>query len=73
MRLIRPSTEIRDMKIHIHLDSIFLICIDMNHLLDYEEVYYYNDKFYGTYSNICDTEVLYKDTDIIMNKGIKVF
>ena len=61
-----------DMKIHIHLGSIFLVEIDMNDVLDYEDVYYYKGKFYGNYLGICDNEVFYKDTEEIMEYGIKV-
>lgn len=62
-----------DMKIKMHLDSVFLVEIDSNCILDYEDVYYYNGKFYGTYLNNCDSEVLYKNTNDIINKGIKIF
>ena len=61
-----------DMRIHIHLDSVFLVNIDTNHLLDYDDVYYYKEKFYGTYPGVCDNEVFYKDTEDIINKGIKI-
>lgn len=61
-----------DIKIHIHLDSVFLSVINSNNILDYNEVYYYNGKFYGTYLGLCDNEVLYKDTSDIINNGIKV-
>lgn len=62
-----------DIKIHIHLDSIFLTIVDINNLLNYQYIYYYKDNFYGNYLKFCDNEVLYKDTDDIINKGIKVF
>ena len=65
------SDEI-DMNIHVHLDSVFLIEIDINSILDYNSVYYYKDKFYGIYSKICDNEIFYKDVDEIINNGIKV-
>lgn len=61
-----------DMRIHVHLGSVFLSLIDMNHILDYEDVYYYKGKFYGTYLGLCDNEVLYKDTEDIIRYGIKV-
>lgn len=61
-----------EIKIHMHLDSIFLIQIDMNNILDYEDVYYYKGKFYGTYLGLCDNEVFYRDTDDIVRYGIKV-
>lgn len=61
-----------DMRIHIHLESIFLTLIDMNDILDYEDVYYYKGNFYGTYMKLCDNEVFYKDTEDIINNGIKI-
>lgn len=61
-----------DMKIKIHLGSVFLVPIDINNILDYEDVYYYKGKFYGTYLGLCDNEVLYKDVDQIIEYGIKV-
>lgn len=61
-----------DMRIKMHLSNVFLVEIDSNSILDYEDVYYYNGKFYSNYSGLIDSEVLYKDTEEIMNKGIKV-
>ena len=61
-----------EMRITMHLSNVFLIEIDINNLLDYEDVYYYKGKFYGTYLGICDNEVFYKNTEDIINKGIKV-
>ena len=46
--------------------------IDINNILDYEDVYYYKGKFYGTYLGLCDNEVFYRDTDDIVRYGIKV-
>ena len=61
-----------DMKIHIHLGSIFLVKINMNDILDYDDVYYYKGVFYGNYLGLCDNEIIYKDTKDIVQKGIKV-
>ena len=61
-----------DIKINVHLSNEFLVLIDSNSILDYEDVYYYDSKFYGAYFGNCDNEVLYKDTDLIVNKGIKI-
>ena len=45
-----------------------------NHeILDYDEVYYYKDKFYGIYKNVCDRNIIYKNTDIIMSNGMKIY
>lgn len=61
-----------DMRIKMHLNNAFLVNIDSNSILDYEDVYYYNGKFYGTYMGLCDSEVIYKNTEEIINKGIRV-
>jgi hypothetical protein len=61
-----------DVKIHVHLDSTFLVCIDALDILDYEEVYYYQDKFYGVYTKMSDSEILYKDIEEILDQGIKI-
>ena len=62
-----------DIKIKLHLNKEFLVIIDNNSILDYDNVYYYNGKFYGTYLELCDNEVFYKDTDKIIHNGIKIY
>lgn len=61
-----------DIRLKIHFNECFLTEINVNDILDYRDVYYYKGKFYGTYFGIIDSEVLYKDTEEIINKGIKV-
>ena len=61
-----------DMRINIHLNNYFLVEICNNDILDYEDVYYYKGKFYGNYKDLCDSEIIYKNTDEIINNGIKV-
>ena len=61
-----------DVKIKMHLNNVFLVEIDSYYLLDYDDVYYYNDKFYGVYNDLSDGEIIYKDTEEIIDKGIKV-
>lgn len=61
-----------DVKIRFHLDSVFLTEINSNDILDYEDVYYYNDKFYGNFKDFTDNEVIYKNVDLIMNNGIRI-
>jgi len=61
-----------DVKININFSGLFLVNIDNKDILDYDDVYYYKDKFYGNYKKACDNEVLYKNTGEIINKGIKV-
>lgn len=72
MRLVDNSEEDIDVDITIHINNNFLIEIDSNSILDYRDVYYYKGKFYGTYLGIGDNEVIYKNTDDIINNGIKV-
>ena len=61
-----------DMRIKMHLRDVFLVSIDSNSILDYEDVYYYDGKFYGTYIENSDNEVIYKDIDDVIFKGIKI-
>lgn len=61
-----------DLRINVHLDSIFLSEINSSEILDYNEVYYYNDKFYGLFKKFSDNDVIYKNTNVIINDGIKV-
>ena len=61
-----------DVKIHIYLNNVFLTLIDMNDIIDCKNVYYYKGNFYSNYTGLCDNEVFYKDTDNIINYGIKV-
>ena len=61
-----------DVRIKINYSDLFLVNIDKKEILDYEDVYYYKGKFYGNYKKLCDNEALYKNTDEIINKGIKV-
>lgn len=72
MRLVDNLGEDIDVDITIHINNNFLIEIDSSSILDYRDVYYYKDKFYGTYLEISDNEVIYKNTDDIINNGIKV-
>ena len=61
-----------DINIKVHLDAIFLNEINTYEILEYDEIYYYNDKFYGIFKKFCDKEIFYKDIDEILNKGIKL-
>ena len=61
-----------DVKINVHLDSLFLSEINSNDILDCNDVYYYNDKFYGLFKEFSDRDVIYKNTNIIINNGIKI-
>lgn len=66
------SEEI-DANIQIHLDCIFMNEIGMAEVDKYKQVYYYDGQFYGVYQGLCDSHVIYKDCDDLMEKGIKVY
>lgn len=72
MRPIKTYVDEIDMRIKMHLNNLFFVNIDSSSILDYEDVYYYEGKFYGTYLETSDSEVFYKNTEEIINKGIKV-
>lgn len=61
-----------DVNIKLHLNEMFLVIIDHNGIFDYEDVYFYKDKFYGIYKKDSDCEIIYKNTSDIINNGIKV-
>ena len=61
-----------DMKINIHLDSIFLVEISSNEIFNHDEIYYYNNKFYSKYNQLYDSYVIYKNIDEIISNGIKI-
>ena len=61
-----------DVKIHFHLDSIFMCEIDSNDIILYDDIYYYKDKFYSLYNKKIDSNVIYKDCYEIIDKGIKI-
>ena len=64
--------EYFDIKVCFHLDSLFLNEIAYTYNNDYDEIYYYNDKYYTIYNKNIDSNVIYKDVLTIINKGIKI-
>lgn len=70
--LIDDFFEEIDIRIKMHLNSLFLVNIDCYNILDYDEVYYYDGKFYGTYLENTDSDIIYKKTEKIIKDGIKV-
>ena len=60
-----------DLKIHFHLDSVFLVEID-DDIKSLKDVYYYQGKYYKTYDKMIDSPIIYKDSECIeiMEKGI---
>ncbi len=61
-----------DLKIKVYLDAVFLNEIFYDEILECDDVYYYNDKFYSTYKKFCDKNIIYKEVDKILNNGIKI-
>ena len=57
-----------DMRIHFHLDTIFLI--ETNNY-NSKDLYYYENKYYTIYNNISDNNIIYKSNDIL-TKGIRI-
>ena len=61
-----------DIRIKMHLDTTFLVNVNSDSICEYTDIYYYKGKFYGNYVEKSDSEVFYKDTENIIEKGIKV-
>ena len=61
-----------DLKIHFHLDSVFLVEIEYDYFNKMNDVYYYKGKYYKVYDKIIDGPIIYKDSECIeiMEKGI---
>ena len=63
-----------DIKISFHVDSIFMneINFDVNDIDCYEEIYYYDDKYYANYDIVHDSNIIYKNSLDIINNGIRI-
>ena len=61
-----------ELKLKIQIDSLFFMEIMSNEILEFDEVYYYKDKFYSYYNDSYDRKIIYKDIDEIINNGIKI-
>lgn len=61
-----------DMKIRIHMDTVFLNEIDLNEFDHYSNIYYYKGKFFGIFQDKKEYFVHYRDSDEIMEKGIRI-
>ena len=63
-----------DIKVSFHIDSFFLVEInfDIDDMDNYDEIYYYNGKYYANYKNICDSNIIYDGSLEIVNKGIRI-
>ena len=63
-----------DVKIRFHIDSYFMneIDFDPDAINLYEDLYYYNNKYYTMYNKFWDSNIIYKDCEDIVNKGIRI-
>lgn len=61
-----------DMQIHFHIGSIFLTEIELEDVFSWKDIYYYQGKFYKVYQGLIDSSILYKESEEIIEKGIKV-
>lgn len=61
-----------DLRIHFHLDSVFLVEVEENDINILKDVYYYQGKYYRIYDKMRDSPIIYKDSECIeiMEKGI---
>ena len=61
-----------DVNIKFYLDSNFLVEIDNDIGCEYDNIYYYNGKYYTDYLVNSDSKIIYRNTlDIICN-GLKI-
>ncbi len=63
-----------DVKIRFHIDSYFMNEIDFepDAINLYDDLYYYNNKYYTMYNKLWDSNIIYKDCEDIVNKGIRI-
>ena len=64
------DSDIIDLKVNVHLNSIFLLEID--YFDNYDDIYYYSSKYYTNYVESIDSSIIYKESFDIINYGIKV-
>ena len=61
-----------DVRIHFNIDVLFMCEIDDNNIIDYDDVYYYDNKYYVKYNNLCDSMIIYKGCNDIIDRGIRI-
>lgn len=63
-----------DVEIRFHIDSYFMneIDFDPDAINLYDDLYYYNNKYYTMYNKLWDSNIIYKDCEDIVNKGIRI-
>ncbi|MBR3161104.1 MAG: hypothetical protein IKF19_00030 [Bacilli bacterium] len=61
-----------DVKIKIHIDSLFMSEIDIEQIDEICKCYLYNNKYYTDYNCLFDSDVVYKNIDKIIKDGIKI-
>ena len=60
-----------DMKIHFHIDAIFLRELNIEEIEKENIIYYYQEKYYGLYNKNIDSDIIYQSEEII-EKGMKL-
>lgn len=61
-----------DVKIRFHIDTLFMCEINYYDLDCYDDCYLYENKYYCTYKNIYDCDVIYRDNYKIIKEGLKI-
>ena len=61
-----------DANIKFYFDSNFLQEIDFDLDNDYDNIYYYNGKYYTNYKNNNDSKIIYKNISNIIYNGLKI-
>ena len=61
-----------DIKIKFYIDTLFMNEIYECDIDKYDDCYLYEDKYYSTYKNISDSELIYRDAYKIVKYGIKI-
>ena len=63
--------EVIDIKIQIHLDCTFLSLVNYGVSSTFKDLYYYKGKYYTSYQDMIDSNVIYHTNDIL-KEGIKL-
>ena len=61
-----------DIKVKFNINSLFLNEINYIDDNDYNEVFFYDGRYYTLYNNCIDSNIIYKNADNIVNNGIKI-
>ncbi len=74
LREIYDYFEEINLRIHFHLDCVFLVEVEESVINTLKDIYYYQGKYYKTYDRVVDSPIIYKDSECIeiMEKGIRL-